>query len=212
MPETTSTSTSTSTSTPTPTPTPTGLRVAGALALAFYLIHAFVYYALIQHQPEGALWACHVGCAVVGVGCLARRRMIVAVGSLWLFYGTLVWIIDLAFGSPLLPTSLFTHVGGLVVAAFAIRRLGWPRFASLVATIAFFVLLGITRLVTPPRANINIVFSIPPGWETRFPSFPAYFAFLFLTAFAIFVALDVALSRLGLPSRGIPPGGVGAKP
>ena len=81
-------------------------------------------------------------------------------------------------------------------AAYAIRKLGWTRGASLAATGALFVLLGITRVVTPQRSNINLVFAVPPGWELRFPHFPAYFAFLFATAFVTFVAVDALLSRV----------------
>jgi hypothetical protein len=172
------------------------LRIAGVIALVFYAIHAFVYYALIAHAPEGALWACHVGCALVGIGCLIPRRVIVCVGTLWLTYGGIVWVIDLASGSGLIPTSVFTHVGGLIVAAYAVRCLGWTRGASLVATLALFAHLGITRVLTPARTNINLVFSVPPGWEARFPHFWSYFLFLFATAFVVFVSVDGILSRV----------------
>jgi hypothetical protein len=172
------------------------VKVAGALALVFYAIHAIVYYAFIAHMPEGALWACHVGCAVVGVGCLLRKSVVVGVGTLWLVYGTTVWIIDLASGSNLIPTSVFTHVGGIFVAAYAVRVLGWTRGASLVATVALFALLGLTRVATPPKSNINLVFSVPPGWEQRFPRYSTYFLFLFATAFALFVTIDALLTRL----------------
>jgi hypothetical protein len=171
------------------------MKIAGALALVFYAIHAIVYYAFIARMPEGALWACHVGCAVVGIGCLSRRSLVVSVGTLWLVYGSAVWLIDLASGSNLIPTSLCTHVGGVLVAAYAVRTLGWTRGASLVATVALFALLGVTRLVTPPRSNINLVFSVTPGWEQRFPRYSTYFLFLFVTAFLVFIALDAALTR-----------------
>lgn len=170
------------------------LTVLGVTALAFYAIHAFVYYTLIAKTPQGALWACHVGCAIVGVGCFLRRALPVAIGTLWLVYGGTVWCIDLATGANLIPTSLFTHVGGLAVAALALRELRWVRGASLAATVALFLLLGVTRLVTPASANINLVFAVTPGWERAFPTFGRYFFFLFGTAFAVFVTTDVALS------------------
>jgi hypothetical protein len=170
------------------------LRMLGACALAFYAIHAFVYYTLIAGTPEGALWACHVGCAVVGLGCLARRALPVAIGTLWLVYGGTVWCIDLCMGANLIPTSVFTHVGGLVVAALALRELRWVRGASLAATVALFVLLGVTRLLTPAHANINLVFAVTPGFEQSFPTFGRYFLFLFGTAFAVFVTADVILT------------------
>ncbi len=170
------------------------LTVLGVVALVFYAIHAFVYYTLIAKTPHGALWACHVGCAIVGVGCLLRRALPVAIGTLWLVYGGTVWCIDLWTGANLIPTSLFTHVGGLIVAALALRELRWVRGASLAATVALFILLGVTRLLTPASANINLVFAVTPGWERSFPTFGRYFLFLFGTAFAVFVTADVALS------------------
>ena len=185
------------------------LPVLGAIALVFYAIHAFVYYTLIARSPEGALWACHVGCAVVGVGCIARRALPVAIGTLWLIYGGTVWGIDLAMGANVIPTSVLTHIGGLVVAALALRELRWVRGASLAATVALFVLLGLTRLLTPASANINLVFAVTPGFERSFPTFGRYFLFLFGTAFAVFVAADVALSfalsRRSPPVSAAPP-------
>jgi len=171
----------------------------------FYAIHAFVYYTLIAKMPHGALWACHVGCAVVGIGCLLRRALPVAIGTLWLIYGGTVWCIDLASGANLIPTSLFTHVGGLCVAILALRELRWVRGASLAATVALFVLLGVTRLLTPASANINLVFAVTPGWEGSFPTFGRYFLFLFGTAFAVFVLGDVVMSFLFGVSRRSPP-------
>jgi hypothetical protein len=175
---------------------PIRIFFAGACACVFYLVHIRVYYTQNLHQSSGALWACHVGCLLVGFGAICVLRSVVSIGTLMLVHGSVVWLIDLASGSALIPTSLLTHVGGLLCAAYAIHKLRWKKHAWLYAVATMIVLLAITRIFTPAAGNVNLAFSVPPGWQRRFPHFPVYFAFLFVTTAATYAAVDAILSRV----------------
>ena len=82
-----------------------------------------------------------------------------AVGVCWVLFGLPIWLLDLATGGTLNPTSVFTHVGGPAVGILALRRLGWPAGVWWKASIAEAALLLLTRLVAPPERNINLVFA-----------------------------------------------------
>jgi hypothetical protein len=85
-------------------------RAWGALACGFYAVHAAYHTA--HGRPEEALWVCHLGALLVGVGLLRPWPAVAAIGSLWLCVGDVLWVISLVGGTGFLPTSLGTHVGG----------------------------------------------------------------------------------------------------
>ena len=65
----------------------------------------------------------------------------------------------------------------------------------------------LSRLVTRPEHNVNLVFHVEPGWEARFSSFPLYFLLLAAVATLTFYALErvaVRLTRGWTPTRVAP--------
>ncbi len=172
------------------------MKLLGALAVAFYAIHGVDL--VLHHAPWDLLWSCHIACLLVGFGCLAASRETIAIGVTWLAVGVSFWILDLSTGGTLSVTSLFTHVGGPVVGVVALRRLGWPKGTWWRAVLALFVLMAVTRLATPRAANVNIAFSVWPGWQRYFPDYPAYFALLMITSAVTFFAVERVAAVLGL--------------
>jgi hypothetical protein len=153
------------------------VRILGGLAaLGFYGVHAAHH--LRHHQPEHALWACHLASVLVGVGLLAGSANANAIGFLWLVLGVPLWLTDPATGGPFLATSLLTRVGGLLLAVLGLGILGMPAQAWWKAVLAFVALQQVTRVLTPPAANVNLAFAVWPGWEGRFHSYVSYEALL----------------------------------
>jgi hypothetical protein len=169
-------------------------RAWGALACAFYAIHGSVH--LARGHPEELLWVCHLGALCVGVGLLLRQPAVHAVGFLWLCVGSVLWGIDLAFGGEFIPTSLLTHVGGLVIGGLAVGALGLPRHSWWRAILAFLVLQQFCRFLTPASANVNLAHAVWPGWETIFPSYLGYELFLLAVASASFALVEWFARRL----------------
>jgi len=166
-------------------------RWLGLAALGCFAVHAS-YHVLAGRWPD-VLWGCHIATLLVGIGALLERAEPVAVGVLWLCFGNPLWILDVSTGGELLPTSLFTHVGGLVIGLLLLKRLGLPPHAWLHATLGFLGLLLLTRLLTPRAANVNLAFAVEHGWEKTFPSYPVYLLLLVAAGTATF-----ALAQLGL--------------
>jgi hypothetical protein len=149
------------------------------LALAFYAIHAARH--LARGHPEDLLWVCHLGAVCVGLGLLTRSASLNALGFLWLCVGNALWFVDLAGGGEFIPTSLLTHVGGLLIGSYGLVRLGMPRHTWWKAILAFLVLQQICRWATPPGPNVNLAFAVWSGWEEVFPSYATYLALLVAT-------------------------------
>lgn len=172
----------------------------GSLAILFYLIHAA--YWLRQGIPANILWACHIATLLVGVGLLVRQPRLTAVGLSWLILGTPLWLLDL-LSHPLYPTSLFTHVGGLVIGVWGVWRYGFPRHTWLWALVGLAILQQICRWITPPAENVNLAFAVFEGWEEMFPHYGRYLLLLASLAAAAFYALEqVAQKYVAISPKG----------
>lgn len=169
----------------------------GGAALGCYMIHGA--YQLYDGRPEDLLWACHLAAALIGAGLLAASPAVNAVGTLWLCAGVPLWLLDLAGGAPFYPTSCLTHLVGLAIGLYACTRLGVPRGAWWMALAGLLALIGLSRALTPARANVNVAFAIYPGWETYFPSHPVYLMAMMLLAAVHFLVTGLILRHwLGL--------------
>ena len=158
----------------------------GLAALGLYFPHAAWH---VTHADAWSLlWMCDVAMPILALGCFARRPRAVATGFLFLLYGTPLWLLDLAASgaSSMVITSPLIHVGGLVVAFLAIRTLGWSPRSWAVASACAAAVLGLSRLLSPRAANINMAFRVYEGWERHFSSHGLYLAGLWLSATCLF--------------------------
>lgn len=169
------------------------LRGWGALAVLFYAIHAGTH--LFHQRPEDLLWACHLGALVVGAGLVAGSARSVAVGFLWLCLGNVLWLLDLAGGAELIPTSLLTHAGGFAIGCLGVVRLGMPAGSAWRAILAFLVIQQVCRWITPADANVNLAHAVWSGWEGVFPSYWVYEAFLLAIGLASFASIETGWRR-----------------
>jgi len=171
-------------------------RWLGLLGISFYGLHA----AQLIGRGEAAdlLWACLLGSLGVGLGLLLRSPWLNGIGFLWLGVGVVFWLLYLAGGGEMLLTSPLPHVGGLVLGWIGVRRLGLPRGLWRKAGVSLAVVYALSRLLTPARANVNLAFSIHPGWEPYFPSHAVYALCVFGVYVASFFAIEAGLHRSGL--------------
>jgi hypothetical protein len=180
------------------------LFVEGLLSIAFYLGHAATH--LVRERPRDLLWACHIACLCIGAGALLGRPTAAAVGVCWLALGIPLWILDLSTGGELIPTSFLTHVGGAIVGARVVRKLGFPRGTWWKATVGIVALQEVSRLVgespTHP-SNVNLAFHVHHGWEGLFPTYARYFVVLLALFTLVFYATETIARRLvRTPSHG----------
>jgi len=158
--------------------------VLGLSCLFAYALHGWHY--IERQQAANLLWLCHLGALAVGLGLIRRASTLSAVGLLWLCIGTPCWLLDLFTGGEVVVGSVLTHVVGLAAGLFGLRRLGLPDGAWWKALVALAAVYVVTRALTPRAENVNLAFAVWPGWETWFPSYGVYIAFLVSVAAAVF--------------------------
>jgi hypothetical protein len=170
------------------------MKGLGLLALAFYAVHAA--YHVRQGHAEDVLWVCHVAAAVIGVGLLCGWPAWVAVGVTWLVVGVPLWLFDLAAGGEFNPTSVLTHVGGLVVGLVGLWRFGMPAQVWWKALLALAALQQLCRWVTPPEANVNVAFSVYPWMRPYFASYWAYLGTMLMVFGLLFFGTEQVLRKV----------------
>ena len=171
---------------------------AGALAIAFFLIHAAALAQAGEHYH--IIWSCHLGCLIVGIGLLARLPWLYAIGFFWLTMGVPLWLLNVLTSHEFMLTSTFSHIGGIVIACYGLRFFKTPRFAWAAATAGLVALGIITRLTTPPEANVNLAFAVWSGWEDQFPSYFWYVVMLLSIAAVCFGLLE-SIIRKGMRKK-----------
>lgn len=169
------------------------MNAIGALALLCWAIHAGNH-VFFRHTAHDLFWTCNVATPLLAAGCFLRKARLAAISVCWLAYGVPIWLLDLATGANMIPTSMFTHFGGLGLGIVAVRRLGWPRWSWLYATGASLVLVVLARLFTPPKENVMLAFRVHDGWEKHFSSYPVYLALMIAASAVVFVVVE-ALAR-----------------
>jgi hypothetical protein len=169
------------------------LRVVAALAAASFVAHGVSH--VLRGNAVELMWMCNIAPLILVIGCLAESAGWVTVAVEWLSFGTPIWLIDVLNGGELIPTSLGPHVVCPIAGIVALREVGVRKKSWIVATALGLLLVGLTRLVTPPHYNINVAFYVWKAWEHRFSSYPPYFAFMLACMAATFLVFELILLR-----------------
>ena len=175
-------------------------RPLAALALVFYASHAAFH--LANGAPEHLLWTCHLAVVLVAVGFLLASPAWNGIGLCWSAMGNPLWLLDLAAGGEFLPTSLFTHGGGLVLAIVGLRRFGMPVNVWWKAGALFAVLQLLSHAATPAEENVNVAFRVWTGWEGVFPSYALFLAVSYPLLLAYFFTVERVAQRASAGAAG----------
>lgn len=163
------------------------------MAILFYAIHAGAL--LYRGEPEHLLWSCHIATLLSGWALILRIPLWNGIGFLWLVVGDLFWMLYLLGGGEFMPTSVLTHIGGLVIGFYGLIRMGIRRHSWLAALVLLPLLQQITHLLTPEKANINLAFRIHSGWENLFPNYFVYMLSILMFFGMVFVLTELLLRR-----------------
>ena len=164
-------------------------RLLGILPLAFFLSRVIEYVRV--GTPEHILWGCHISNLLLAIGILLAHPTIIRIASYWLILGVLPWIADMVASGLITPVSIFSHLGGFVMALVALHRVRVKMWSWVWALIYFLVLQQISRLVTPPEniyMNVNVAhFAYGPFKDW----FSSYWKYLVVNTFLTGVVLWV---------------------
>ena len=150
-------------------PLETRYRLLGLLPLTFFLVQAIHYwrYGGLGHL----LWMCNVGNVLLGIGLLLGHRELIRAAAIWTIPGLGIWIYYVLLASGFYFPTTLAHVGGIIVALFALRRVRMDRTAWIYAFAWYLFMQLAARLLAPPALNVNVAHSIQTGWDKTFSSF-----------------------------------------
>jgi hypothetical protein len=177
----------------------TRLRLLGFLPLIFFLAH-FHHYGR-QGGVGHMLWMCNIAALLLGLGILLAVPLMVRVAVIWLIPGLVLWLWFVVLQGGFLVTSLFSHVGGLVVGLVAINRVRTSRWTWLHASLWYLAVQQVCRMVTPPDLNVNVAHRPYEGFGELFASYWQYWLVTTLMVVAGLWALGWAMMKFAPPDR-----------
>src|SRR5437870_1219218 len=145
------------------------LRWLGFLPLIFFLGQAIFYWR--NGSLGNMLWMCNIGNLLLAIALLIGHREMIRATAIWTIPGLVIWFVYVILPYGFVLSSTLAHVGGFIVAVIALRKLRVDRRAWLYALIWYLVIQAISRLITSSDLNVNVVYRIQPGWESKFTSF-----------------------------------------
>lgn len=154
----------------------TRMRLLGLLPLLFF-IGQFVHYWQINELGH-MLWMCNIGNLVLAIGLFAERPLLIRVAAIWTIPGLIVWFLYVVLAWGVFLTSTLAHVGGIAVAAIALKTYRMDRNTWLYAFGWVLLMQIVSRLFTAPRLNVNLAHAVQPGWEGAFTSYWSFWLVL----------------------------------
>jgi len=144
-------------------------RLIGFLPLGFFLAQTIHYW---RFGGLGNLaWMCNVGNLLLAIGIFLEHRELIRAAAIWTIPGLGVWFWYVWLSGDTAFSSTLAHVGGLVVALFVLSRVRMDHVAWLYAFVWYLFMQIVSRAVTAPDLNVNVVYRIQTGWEGVFGSF-----------------------------------------
>jgi hypothetical protein len=174
----------------------TRLRLIGFLPLLFFLAQGAHYWRI--DQLGHLLWMCNIGNLLLAIGLFLEKPLLVRVSALWTIPGLLVWFVYVVLTWGVFLSSTLAHVGGIVVAVFAVKTYGMGRNSWIYAFAWNVVMQFLSRLFTAPELNVNLAHAVQPGWERTFTSYWSFWLVLTLAA-ALMLWLSGLLWRTQWP-------------
>src|SRR4026207_471249 len=161
----------------------TKLRLLGILPLIFFLAQGVHYWPI--NELGHLLWMCNVGNLLLAIGLFLEKRRVIRLAAIWMIPGLFIWFVYVVLPwSPFLSSTL-AHVGGLIVAMYALSKVRMDRTAWRCAFGWYLMVQLASRFVTPPELNVNLAHAVQPGWERAFGSYWTFWLLLTVITVAV---------------------------
>jgi hypothetical protein len=147
-------------------------RLIGVLPVILFITRLIQYIQI--GTPDWIAANCHVANLMLGAGMIFGAQLLIRVAAIRLIIGLPMWVSDAVVSRELWLLSIYSHVGGFLIALYAIRKMRVTGKSWLPALVWFAFLQMVTRYTTAPELNINIAhfpYALVEGW------FPNYWTF-----------------------------------
>ena len=165
----------------------TRLQLLGLLPLLFFLAQGVHYWR--TNELGNLFWMCNLGNLILALGLFFEKPIVIRLAAIWTIPGLIVWFIYVVLTWGVFFSSTLAHVGGLAVAAIALKTYRMDRRAWSYALGWYLGVQLLSRFFTAPELNVNLAHAMQPGWEQTFGS---YWAFWLTLTIATVVVLWVS--------------------
>jgi hypothetical protein len=172
-------------------------RLLGFLPLCFFLARA-IQYMVVMKTPEQMLWSCHISNLMLAAGLFMGNPFLIRVAVFWLILGVPPWIADMVWSRIITVVSIFSHLGGFIVAIMAIRQVGGKRWSWIPSLVYFVILQQVTRFVTHPGpyTNVNVAHFAYGPMKDWFASYWTYWAANTSAVALLLIIIEFVLLRM----------------
>lgn len=144
-------------------------RLLGIFPLVFFFAQAAHYWRI--NQLGHMLWMCNVGDLLLAIGLFLKQPVLIRIAVIWMIPGFVIWFRFVVLEWGLFFSSVLAHVGGILVGAVALKRVGMDGRSWLYAFGWFLLIQILSRLLTSADLNVNLAHRIQPGFERVFGSY-----------------------------------------
>lgn len=160
----------------------TRMHWMGVASLAIFAWRLLQYISV--STPDWIMYNCHLATLAFGIALLVDWPRVIRVMSIWLFIGLPMWLIDAWVFQVIWVASVFSHLGGFVLAWLAMKRVRATGVEWLPAWLWFLGVQMLTRLTTRPELNINIAHT---PYQLFRDSYSSYWTFWWVCALVVLV-------------------------
>ena len=159
------------------------MRLLGLLPLLFFFSQVAHYWPI--HQLGNMLWMCNIGALVLALGLFFEKPLLVRVAAIWTVPGIFTWFFFYVLPWGVFLSSLLVHVGGIAIAAIALKTYRMDPSSWVYAFGWTLVMQFLSRFLTAPDLNVNLAHAIQPGWERTFGSYWTFWLVLTIVTAAV---------------------------
>jgi hypothetical protein len=171
---------------------PFHFRIIGLL-----LIVTLVMSTIIYHDITNIFWLCNISTLFAGVALLFGKPQSALIGATYMILGLICWLLNVivnnTFGDTISYISHFCFAG---LAVYLFIRIPVGRYLWLGCLCWYILAQVLSRLFTPPSENINLAFSIWPGWDTVFTNFFSFWCFMTLSCLFFLFVMNTIIFKL----------------
>jgi hypothetical protein len=178
---------------PRPTTTlPAHLRIIGAM-----LIITVIAVNLSFHSIENIVWWCNISALLTGVSLIFRMQQTALVGATFMIIGLAGWFMNVIINNMFENTiSYITHFSYACIAVYLFYKIPADHYLWLRCFVWYLLCQLFSRIFTSPAENINLAFSIWPGWDQFFENYIPFWIFITLGCVVFLFVLNRILLKL----------------
>jgi hypothetical protein len=168
----------------------------------FFLFQGIHYWRI--NELGNMLWMCNICNLMLALGLFLCHAQLIRVSVLWMIPGLVVWFIYVVLAWGIFFSSTLAHVGGMLVALVAVKKVGMDRRAWIYGVLWYFVLQVVSRVFTPANLNVNVSHNVDPRWQGTFNNYWKFWVVLTLAVGIVLWILSLILRKLFPPNLASP--------